>query len=409
VEERVEIRLLDPEMLGRRFQYAFLSFADNVDVRPDLNVAIFPSREEYILTVKRALEAILESLVWPATTRRKTRCPEYAITEAGYGIECTRLDRGPSLYQAGKKSDYRTLQAAGFNICKYINQKCEETVAWLHAAVSYALQVINNGGPLGGEPSYDIPWLARATLFTKIRSVRGATKAKDKTIDKDTLGTVLLGGALAYLGSHRVGEQQLEFYVLPEYVSKAYRALRQIAAADGITANLAARVARISSELSISFEQAIALVVAALAYKHVSMAESLGVSVDDVLASGKLYTIQSGRRAQVRAGTPLPNLLLKAYSEATINRLNWFVNEALRQRDSDAASAAKNAASTCVNSLFLQAITGASGELYLKDCMRDLLAVHEYEKTTRLLREAARSLLTALEEEAEMIILGARG
>ncbi|NPA96601.1 MAG: hypothetical protein GXO32_03245 [Crenarchaeota archaeon] len=396
-------------MLGRRFQYAFLSFADNVDVRPDLNIASFESKEEFVKTVRLALETILASLMWPETTRKKSKCPPYRLSKIGYELECTRLDRGPNLYQAGKKSDYRTLQTAGLNVCKYINQKCQDTVAWIHAAVSYALLVLEKGGPIGGEPEYDILWLARATLFTMIRNVKGAVEAKDKKINIDTLGTVLLGGAISYLGSQKVSDQQLEFYVLPEYVSRAYRALRQIAAVGGITSNLAAKVADLTRNLSVSFEQAVALATAVFTIKYAHIATKLGISIGEALGSGKLYTIQTGNRAQVRAGVPLSNLLREAYRGHTLEKLDWFVGEALRQGDKDAASAAKNAASTCIHSLFLQALAGVSGELYLKDCMRDLLAVYEYDKSSRELKRAARSLLSSLESEATRIILRARG
>jgi len=394
----VRIRLLDPEMLGRRFQYAFLSFANRVEVRPDLGEAIFPSEDEYVSTVEAALDAIIRALSWPENAKKKSKCPDYEIDCDGT-IKCTSLDRGPNLYQAGKKSDRRTLKAAGLTTCKYYTSKCDEGVAWVHAAVSYACMVLSRGGPLGGGARYDIPWLARATLFSKIRSVRGTSEARTKTIDIDTLGTVLLGGALSYLGRHRLGDSDIEFYVLPDYVSEAYRALREIAALDGITGNLAARVANTVKNLGAGFEQALALATATLASKHEARAQEMGVDVNEALASGKLYTIQSGQRVQVRAGVPLPNALLKAYTPETLKALDWFIDESLKARG-DAKSHVKNAAVTCLNAMFLQAISSGVGELYIKDCMRVLAALLDQETLPKKTKEAARNLLRKLEWEA---------
>ncbi len=393
----IEIKLLEPEMLGRRFQYAFLSFSDTVTLRPSLNSAIFTSARDYVESVEEVLKAITGSLAWPETTRRKGKC--HTITLDRHRIECTRLDKGPNLYQAGNKSDLKNLTSAGLDQCKYVTQKCDETVAWTHAAVSYAVRVIENEGPLNGPAAYDIPWLARATLFTKIRSIRGAAEAKEKRIDIDTLGTILLGGALSYLGTHSIADQRLEFYILPDYPSTAYKVLRQIAAIDGITGNLAAKIARLAGEISVSLEQALTFSTASLIHKHAAIAQKAGVDVDEALASGKLYMVQPGRRAQVRAGIPLTNIILHSYDEATIRALDWLVGEALRQRDREGGRTAKNVASICMNNMFIQVLAGSSGDVHLRDCTRALATVYEYEKVTTSFREAAIALLLRLERE----------
>ena len=409
---QVRIRLLSPEMLGRRFQYAFLSFSDYAEVRPDLGEAVFPSPEEYVRTVWEALAAIVEGLSWPEPSK-EGKCPRPTVSAGEWSIDCSRLDRGPSLYQLGSKSDAAILQGAGLTACAYVTRACKATVAWTHAAVSYALEVIRRGGPIGGGASLEVPWLARASLFSRIRSVRGPSEAKGARIDADTLGTILLGGALSYLGSWRVdsGRQasELEFYVLPDYPSRAYRVLRQIAASGGIRDNLAAKAVRLLRELSVSYEQALAVSVASQVYSHAAIARRAGVEVDEALAAGKLYTVQPGRRAQVRAGVPLTNVLLRVYSEETLRSLDIFVSQATRVRDREAGNAARNAASECVNSLFMQALSGGSGDLYLRDCARALAALHGYDKAPPQLRRSAAILLGRLEWEATRIIRSRRG
>ncbi|MCE4624523.1 MAG: hypothetical protein F7C35_01480 [Desulfurococcales archaeon] len=402
----VKIKLLDPEMLGRRFQYAFISFSERAYIRPSEGEVEFGSVDDFLDAVEEALKAILDGLTWPVSSNRRQKCSDLTVQVAGYSIVCNRLDRGPRLYQLGSKSDFAIIRNAQLDLCKYVTQKCDKTVAWTHAAVSYALKVLEMEGPLNGPPEYEIPWLARATLFSKVRSVRGTVDAKGKLIDVDTLGTILLGGALSYLGSQRLDAggrgqaSEVEFYILPDYPSKEYRVLRQISAAEGITGNIAARTVRLLRELTVSFEQALALSIAVAVYRHAGIAQKAGVNIDAALSSGKLYSVQPGQRAQVRVGLPLTNVLLHSYERGTINSLEWFIDEALRQKDKEARNAAKNAASTCLNSLFLQAVSGASGDLYLRDCARDLVAVYNYDKAGNRLKEAARSLLGRLEWEA---------
>jgi len=415
----VRIRLLDPEMLGRRFQYAFLSFADleKVDVKPDIGEAVFLDEKEYVKTVKMVLDAIIETLSWPENAegnREKSKCLDHKINCHG-AINCTSLDRGPNFYQAGGKSEKSMLKAAGLTKCKYYyydskKKECVESIGWVHAAVSYACKVIEKGGPLGGEAKYNVPRLAMASLFSvnKIRNIIDFANSDGKMINVDTLGTVLLGGALSYLGKYTLksgsdDKKTLEFYIIPDYVSRSYRALRQITALGGVKENLARKAINTAENLGVGFEQALALVTASLVLKHVAEARRTGVDIDNVLASGKLYTIQPEKRPQVRAGVPLPNVLLKAYSPETLEVLDWFVSKAL-YAVGDIGSQVRSAAATCVNNLFLQAVSLGAGELYIKDCMRVLVVLLDEEELPSDVRRAAKTLLWRLEREAIRIL-----
>ncbi len=405
----VEIRLVGPETLGRRFQYAFLSMADTVEVYPARGVAVFPTVDDYVETVEKALQAVVRGLDWGPSSQGRQGCQGPSFSVGGLVIDCCRIDRGPSVYAMGKRIDVEVFRRAGLDKCYYSltggrRRGGGPTIGWAHAAISYALKVLGKGGPLGSKPEYDVPWLAKASLFGKTRSMAGAREAKAIQVDVDSLGTILLGGSLAYLGSHRVtgagGGETVEFYVIPDYVSDTYRVLREVSVYQGIRDNLASRLARLVSELQVGVEQALALSYGSLLVEQSQLVTGIGAG--RLLAAGKLYIVESGRRPQVRDGVPLTDILNRFYGDRLVKHAWWFAREALSARG-DVGSYARRAASTCINMLFLQTMT--SSELFLRDCARLLAGLLSLEPPPPPgLVGAATALLSELERVSRQVL-----
>ncbi len=367
----MRIKLMPKETFGRRMQYAFLSMApeDSTVVRYETDIVEFDDVESYVKTVELALEAILGFLYDEGS---QARCR----LEPVHGIDCCKLDRGPTLYTSGI-SDSKILRDAGLDKCMYPAAKGGPRVAWTHAAVSYAVMVLERGEPLRGG-DYRAPNLAKASLFTNVRGVGVATESKEIRVDLDAMGTVLLGGAIAFLGSHRLGhDERLEFFLLPDSPTATYSVLRSIMAGK-TTGNLAGRVSRLIRDFNVGFEQALALITASLLYENEEKVSKLGVG--RLSASGRLYTVSPGQRRQkrqkpqrpmIRSGTPLSTLLYEAYEKDTISAFNWFTNAAEAASRSRRDRIDKGVVASCLNYLYLQAQSPcATGFMY--DCARIL-------------------------------------
>ncbi|MEB3787975.1 MAG: hypothetical protein GSR78_04375 [Desulfurococcales archaeon] len=402
-QEVFRLNLLPEEAFGRRLQYAFLSMAyegsadARVRVYYDRGYADFDSVEGYVRVVREALSRIVSSL----KRENRSGCP---VPPVG-GVDCCMLDRGPSLYTSGA-SDLKLLREAGFTRCPYITAKGEESVSWVHAAVSYALRVMEEG-PLGGRAEHGIPGLAKVTVFSSVRGSGVRREAKNIRVDLDALGTVLLGGALAYLGSHRMSESggdRLEFLLVPDRPGFEYKVFRDIASADGLGGNLAARAAMLVSGLGVGVEQALSVSLAILLNKHRDMLRGVGVE-DRVVGSARLYTVSSGQRPMLRGGLPLSTVVYKAYSWSLLGRLAEAASYARRIRGGDKARAFSSALAECMNDMFLQA-SAPCHTSFLADCARLLSQVSHDEGLPSEARERAAGLLEAVSRDYESLTGG---
>ncbi len=402
-QDVLRLELLPEEAFGRRLQYAFLSVAytspydSRVRMYHDRGYADFNSKEEYVDVVREALSLIVKALRYDR--RSSAGC---SVPPVG-GIDCCTLDRGPSLYTSGA-SDLKTLSKAGLTACPYITSQGKQSVSWVHAAVSYAVRVIENGGPIGGSGVYEIPSLAKVTVFSNVRGARVKKEAKTIKAGLDELGTVLLGGALSYLGSHRLSEkggERLEFLLVPDRPSYEFKVFRNIASTDGISGNLAARAAALVSELGVGVEQAFSLAVAILLGRHQELLRGLG-SEDRVVGSARLYTVSSGQRPMLRGGLPLSTIIYRTYSRELLNALNGTVWYARRVRGGKAHEALGSALRECISGLFLQA-SAPCHTGFLADCGRLLGQVAFDDEMPSEARSRASRLLGMVSREYERL------
>ncbi|BAN89823.1 hypothetical protein [Aeropyrum camini] len=387
----IRIPLLPESMLGRNLQYAFLSMAD-----PARTVVYYERgyaeiyRDEFLEAVATSVEAIASSL---AMHDRQVECRRLE------GIDCCNLHPGPKLYTSGT-SDSKILASAGLDECMARTRKGGETLGWTQAAISYAVKVLRRGGPLGGG-GYQLPMLAKATVFSKLRAPGTSLEAKRLTIDKDVLGSILLGGALAFLGRHNFssrGQDYAEVFLIPGSVSERYKILREILSLNGLRGNIAARASRIVSNTGASLELSFSLAMATLLHEAGEVARNLGGMP---ASDARIYTVAAGRRPMVRSGLSISDLYYKAYSKTTVYMLYRLAVEKAGGRGEQAGSHI-NVARTCIETLFLQASEPCTTSFAL-DCARLLVGLANATTASSPLppsiREPAVKLATALERD----------
>ncbi len=374
----VRLELAPPMTLGRRLQYAFLSLflgegGSSLEITGDY--AIIGSRERFLEKVNESIGLITSSMKWG-----RTASSECDVTVSG--INCCDLDAGPKFYVAGT-SDYLVASNAGLDICKYRNSKGEYTTAWTHSALSYALKVIEEGGPLGGEKKYAIPILAKSTLFSGVRGAK-RVEVKELYIDIDTLGSILLGGAIAFLGRQKPysggNQKPLEFYVIPDTPNGYYSLMRSIAATGGLQANIAAFASTLSRELNTSLEVGLMLALARRLYEYGRKASEFGRSAS---ASARVFTVTVGKnRPMVRGGLPLSLVMYESYSESTIKLLSALSFTAIKAKGRRGGGGEVNldtVVSNCIEGLYLQTLSPCNGD-YVYNCTRDLLMASSTDK-----------------------------
>ncbi|MEB2835839.1 MAG: hypothetical protein GSR80_001080 [Desulfurococcales archaeon] len=363
-----KLELAPPETLGRRFQLALLSLDPGLyTLNATAGYAAFTSPDDYVELVEEALGALraLES-----ESPRKCKPTQVA------GIDCCKLHRGPKLYTAGA-SDYTLLRSAGFTRCAYSTSTGKESIAWSHAAVSYAAMVLDSGGPLGGAAK-GLPWLAKSTVFGKVRVAGGGRQAGGRRsgsqVSLDTLGSVLLGGAIAFLWSQRVGRDNLEFYLVPDAVHRGYAALRELMVGRGLRDGVAYRAARLASELPVSIEVALALALAVELAEHYKPARELAAytEVEELERAATVVTVTPQQRPMVRSTIPLTSILYAAYDGTTLREvlaLAWASRGAPRGLEG-----LRDAVGGCINAMFLQAMHARDSD-HLSGCIRSLAAL----------------------------------
>ena len=387
---QVEIPLAPPSTLGRLLQYAFLSLAaDKATVDPAAGVAVFPSPAVYAAVVQKALDSIIRSS--RPVKRRNCKSPSLALPVL-QGRDCCSLSGGPQLYAAGRReeADQAVFQAAGLDVCHTV-ENGEKRVYWNTAAVSYAVRVLRNSGPLGGDERYPMPWLAKATFFSYERAPGGG-RPPNNIVSLDTLGTILLGGSLAYTARAVVNEERrttVEAYLLPDYISEDYEAYRGIALLRGPTGNPAEEALNLARRLPVPLEAAFALTLTSTAASVGERARLLRVST-----AARIHLVSTGNRPTrptYQGSLLVPVDALAYYSDDTIQTLLDLARAAARGgRPMDVEAAA-----SCINGLFLQAQAPCQAD-HLAGCMRILAALAMAEGDSRSYTPRARRLAARL-------------
>ena len=396
----IRITLLPKEMFGRRLQYAFLSLgSDDVYINYEQGYAEFSTPDDYVFLVEKALEQIRTAL---ATQRGPRDCQGPILN----GLSCCHLDGGPKLYGNDKDIKTAIIQSTSFK-CNYSTPRGDKLAGWTHLAVSYALEVIDKDGPLNEPNSLTVPLLAKASLFSRLRGVGIKTEKKKVKNNIDTLGTVLLGGALSYLGRFnlsRKGQDQAEFFLLPDKPSETYNILREIAALQGLSGNLAAIATTIIKEIGVSAEAAISLALALLLYRNKERVEEIGAPT--LVYNTKLYTVSPGaNRPMVRGGIPLSLIFYQTYSERTLKQLQSLLYLAgTRKLDEQTRKDLQSALATCIHSLYLQAQNPCHGE-FMVDCSRIVSSI-EPNKKMKSIRDNLGWFLKHLDYEYAKLVRG---
>jgi len=399
-----KLPLAPPETLGRRFQYALLSIDPRLSkIKPMDGYAIFNDVSNYIDLVDKALARIRGLQV-------KQKSSEIQIR----GIDCSSLHKGPNLYAAGKKQkisgktffgDYLILTKAGFTVCPYTTGKGITTIAWTHAAVSYADLVLTKGQPLMGVAE-DLPWLAKATLFGKIRTASGGqAPPKTRRYSLDVLGSILLGGALSFLWSQRFGDSTVEFYLVPDVVHEGFASLRDLMLQRGLNEGTAAKATWLASEYPVSLEVALAIAIADdLAAKYGSASQLSTLQAAEKLEkAANIMVVTPQKRPMVRSVTPLSTTIYVAYEPTSISsamstaRLALQSLGAKKQKKQKELAGLRDLIGRCINSMYLQAIHCKWAD-HLSSCIRGLLAASEQARRSGLAK-----LADALEDSAHSL------
>ena len=296
---------------------------------------------------------------------RRTRRLRGCNTPPVDGVDCCLLDPGPQGYRAGRISDARIFEALADGC------KADGRIGWSHAAVGYALQVLRKGGPLMRVGRLDLPGLAKATLFSVSRDQ--SLEAKEARLDPDSLGLLLLGGALAFLGGHRVGDARLEFFLVPPAPLEAYEELHAIAVHGGLDRGLGAKVAWLLSQLPLSLEPALLAATAWQILEAGARAEQLRRGA---LASGRLVLNRlsgAARRPMLVEGLSLSDALLHVFSEHSLRLLLALTAAARGLPDTGQLrlrQAAEAALAACVDDMSREALSPCGFHVYR--CAREL-------------------------------------
>jgi len=368
LERMVRVELAPPSMLGRYLQYGFVSILAERGALTAFEPGggyFEASISDYVDAVARARALIVESLM---RSRPVRGCTSESSIE---GVDCCRLDSGPHLYTVGSESDQRLLQRLFQGPCRAA-VRGKPRVTWVYAALNYAAMVEERGGPLCGEGcrSEPPPFLAKSSVFSVERRASGqGGESKHVKLSIDAIGTILLGGAIEYLGAIRTGDRSLEVFLTPVAPSPAFMALRGVAAYGGVERSLAAKLAGLVRELGVSLEEA-------LLYAYALQLGEAGKQVEalqGVELSARLQLVStSGRRPLVAEGVPLSSALARSFSPRTLARIAALP----RTGGSDEARRAlSKAVETCIHALAMEAQYPCMG--FVSDCARTLAMVLE--------------------------------
>ncbi len=402
--------LAPPETLGRRFQYTLFSLDPSlVEVDPLRGEAYFKDPSDYVSLVEMALEALEPIKVDPVKgCKPKTVGP----------IDCCSLHSGPRLYTAGVK-DSALLEKAGFTSCMATTRKGQARVSWNHAAVSYAEKVVEKGGPLGGSTG-DLPWLAKATLFSKIRGAGGGFEPPRRRgragqapgYTRDTLGSILLGGALSLVYVWNLKGASREIFLVPDFVNRNYHDLRSLVVGSDWRRGVMNYAARIASELPVSFEVAVAVALATeLARKYGTAWELSDISaVESLEKAASLVTVAPQQRPMVVSVIPLSIVIYMAYHSSTLYALSDVVSSVIRpkSRVSEALQGVRDVVGGCINSMYLQAAYRGWSD-HLSGCIRSLITAADQAENKGMgeLAKSLRGLAERLTMDYARLVKGA--
>lgn len=393
-----ELPLAPAETLGRRFQYAFLSLDPDLAIVDEAqDRVLFKRISDYLDLVNKALNLIKQLTVSKANIGKHSN----VIVR---GINCDELHEGPRLYRAGA-GDYTLLEKeAKFTNCPYTNprgrRKRKTKVAWIHAAVSYADQVLSQGSLLGRKVD-DLPWLAKATVFGKMRTVGGGQVFREKLeaskLTLDTLGSILLGGSISFLWSQRLGDSTVEFYLVPNTVHKGYANLRNIMLARGFSKGSVARAVRLVSDYPVSLEVALALTLAQDLASSLGPASQISSYMDaaELEKAATLMTVTPQQRPMVTSVIPLSIAVYAAYSDKTLKVVSYAGYSAsmvLKQ-----IPGLRDVIGSCVGSMYLQAVNCRWSD-HLSLCIRNL-----YTMADKAARDGYGDLAATLERLASRL------
>ena len=372
------LRLAPEYTIGRRFQMAMLSFAPR---EPDIlgDEARLPTLHDYLHAVNSAANHVMERL---RLSKARQNCNGGKLQLGRLGsVDCCLYPGTPKLYTAGSSD-------------KNLLKKTLNADTWICAALRYADKVLSQARPLGGSVN-DLPWLAKASVFSSYRGPGGGageTGGKKSGIryPVDTLGSILLGGAAAFLGSYKLGDTQAEFYLLPEAPSNAYRSLLDALSGGGpqqsSRGNLAGAAVWLVNQAPVSLEAAVSVMLAA---KLQDVAEASSESgVVNALGEAKLYLVRSsgrrvrssGRRPMVAEGIPLSTAHRDVMPNAVKSLLSLAATAAKAPRE--VKNDAMAAVAGCINGAFLDAANPCTST-GLYNCLRDLDSLA---KSPRILR-----------------------
>ncbi|GAB6148793.1 hypothetical protein [Stetteria hydrogenophila] len=361
-----KLPLAPAETLGRRFQYALLSLGDpgRVTVDEASGYAVFQSPDDYVEIVNNAL-GLISSLT--VARRVKGEC-----TDTVRGINCCLLHSGPTLYRIGS-GDARLLASAGFTACPYTTSAGKKTVAWNHAAVSYADAVLSRGAPLGGQ-ARDLPWLAKATIFGKVRTTGGGSDWKKRRAEAtlDTLGSILLGGAVSFLWRGRIGDSTLEAYLTPDSVNTEFGRLRDVMLFKGLQDSTVARAARLVNTYPVSFEVAVSIALAEDLVDNLGSAEQLAYGEAASLErAASLVMVEAQMRPMVRSSTPLSTVVYYTFGRngRTVKSVMRLASTATRYANK--VNGLRDAVGGCLAAIYLQAASLGAAD-HLSHCLRNL-------------------------------------
>ena len=347
-----------------------MSLGIRVRIDPTKEIMEFPNRHSYHKAIESAGRYIVRGL---AQKRPISGCKSETRI---HDVDPCMLNPGPQLYAAGGKYESVIFTNAGLTTYS-VEVKGKTQVRWTHAALSYAALVAKKGGPIGGG-SYEIPWTAKATLFSKMRAPSPGIGRARHSVDIDTLGTILLGGTLSYLGRYRAGAADIEYYLVPEYPSEGYARIRAIASLGGVgvssTSNLAGIITWLTSNLSVSFEAALATAVAAKVAEAAEDAEKL--DREGIAGTTRLVTIRPQQRPMVTGSSPLTLSVALSFNSDTIDTTLKLAGSIMAQarRNAEGLQGAEHAVSRCINALFLQSQDPCWTD-HLVECVRELDAL----------------------------------
>ena len=392
------VRLAPPYTLGRALQYAAFSSVIPVggtsDVVVDEDYEVVRVRRPVVF--QRLAEAVVEvALQYFARRAPSGGCEGATLPFPSLGVEidCCRLDTGPRLYSFGKKRDADVLLRAGLDDCYTIGEKGAKRVTWTGGAMSYARRLLERGGPLGGRAE-DLPTLAKATLFSRYKTPTGYVNAEKIPVDLDTLGTVLLGGVLAFLGR----QGATEYYLLPSAPVGGYRLI-----ADLLRIATSPRPYLIARELPVGLEAALSL---ELSYRILNGEARIDLA-GSVISRSRVLVVDAGRRPLVLGSIPLTLLPARVFGASSLDRLLQLAVQSLRA--GNGSTGLRDAAAGCLRAAVAFS-SNPCGDETLLACIRDLARL--YSGSDRLpaqARRLVRGLVPSLSRDMDRALGGCTG